>query len=125
MRIMGFQRQWVNQLTGKPKLSEDKFTTFRWPRKDHDWEVGATVQIVMNPRSNMRIPLGEALIVTKEIKCLIGGKANSITDGEAQMDGFRLAIDLVDFIMKGRPLSYWGLHPNRLTLRWTRRYDGK
>ena len=60
MRIMGFQKQWVNQLTGKPKLSEEEFTTFRWPRRDRDWEVGETVRVVMNPRTKERIPLGEA-----------------------------------------------------------------
>ena len=123
MRIMGFQKQWVNQLTGKPKLSGNRFTTFRFPRKDRDWEVGETVQIVMKPRTKERIPLGEAIIVTKEIKCLIGGKANSISNDEARMDGFYWAIDLVDFITKGKPLSIWELHPNRLTLRWTRRYN--
>jgi len=128
MRIMGFQKQWVNQLTGKPKLEGNRFTTFRFPRKDRDWEVGETVQIVMKPRTKERIPLGEAVIVSKEIKSLIVGpicrNRNSITNDEAQMDGFHSAIDLVDFIMEERPLSNWGLHPNRLTLRWTRRYDG-
>ena len=124
MRIMGFQKQWINQVTQTPKLSEETFTTFRFPRKDRDWEVGETVQIVIQPRTKGRLPMGEAMIVTKEIKCLIGGKATSITNDEARVDGFRLATELVDFIMKGRPLSHWLLHPNRLTLRWTRRYDG-
>jgi len=122
---MGFQKQWINQATGKPKLSEETFTTFRFPRKDRDWEVGETVQVVMNPRTKGRQPLGEAMIVTKEVKRLIGaGWPNSITNDEARMDGFRLAAYLVDFLMEGKALSYWGLHPNRLTLRWTRRYDG-
>ena len=118
---MGFQKQWVNQLTGKPKLSEDKFTTFRWPRLGRDWAVGETVQIVLKPRTKERIPLGEAMIVTMEIKGLNSGNALSITDAEAQMDGFPLASQLIDFLTKERPLL---IFPNRLTLRWTRHYDG-
>jgi hypothetical protein len=125
---MGFQKQWINQVTGKPKLSEETFTTFRFPRKDRDWEVGETVQVVMNPRTKGRVPVGEAVIVSKEIKALIPaqrhGQTNLITNDEARQDGFMLAAELVDFMLEGKPLSYWGLRPNRLTLRWTRRYDG-
>lgn len=121
---MGFQKQWVNQATGKPKLEGNRFTTFRFPRKDKDWEVGDTVQVVMNPRTKKRLPLGEAIIICKEPRCLIGGKALTIADEEARVDGFTSATELVDFLTKGKPLSIWGVHPNRLTLRWTRRYDG-
>lgn len=118
---MGFQKQWINHLTGKPKLSEDEFTTFRFPRKDKDWEVGEVVQIVLKPRTKERIPLGEALIVSKEPRS--DSLATGFCDGEAQRDGFHSAIELIDFLTKGKPSC--GLHPNRLTLRWTRRYDVK
>ena len=128
MRIMGFQRQWVNQLTGKPKLSEEEFTTFRWPRRDRDWVVDETVQIVMNPRTKERIPQGEAIIVSKEPRTIINANPNfytetpHITDSEAQMDGFLLAIYLIDFLIQGKP-RHWIYPVNRLTLRWTRRYN--
>ena len=120
---MGFQKQWINQVTQQPKMASDSFTTFRFPRKDRDWEVGEVIQIVMNPRTKKRIPLGEAMIVTKEPRSLIGGKAHSITNDEARLDGFRLATELVDFLLKGKPIQYWASHPNRLTLRWLKRYE--
>lgn len=44
MRILGFSKHWA-------KLDNPEFTTFRFPRKDKDWQIGETVKIVIKPRS--------------------------------------------------------------------------
>lgn len=35
-----------------PKLRQDIFTTYRFPRKDWDWQTEEIVQVVFKPRSN-------------------------------------------------------------------------
>ncbi len=93
MRILGFSKKW-------DKLDKDLFTTYRFPRKDRDWEVEEVVQIVYKPRSKEREPLGVARIIRKESKDLnkrfnyfVGGYSESntsdtITPDEAESDGF-------------------------------------
>lgn len=68
MRILGFSRKdWINHLTSKPKLEEDKFTTFRFERRDEDWRVGEQVQVVYKPRrKGGGEVLGVAEIINKE-----------------------------------------------------------
>lgn len=121
MRILGFTKKW-------DKLKQPEFTTFRFPRRDKDWQVGESVQIVYKPRSKEREILGVAEIVSKEprnmVKLLdiIGKEHNvpTITEDEAKADGFE---------------DYWGMwhwlfdayrggqrfidEPmNKLTLKW-------
>ena len=92
MRILGFSTKWR-------KLNQDVFTTFRFPRKDRDWEVEEVVQIVYKPRSKEREILGIARIIRKQEKDL--GKRWSyfphpsspntpdmVTPNEAEEDGF-------------------------------------
>lgn len=92
MRILGFSKQW-------PKLrNELLFTTFRYPRRDKDWEVEEVVQVVYKPRSKTeRKPLGIARIIRKQCKdtgkkfYIFGGIDDStdvITPAEAKEDGF-------------------------------------
>lgn len=94
MRILGFSKKWG-------KLNNDiLFTTFRFPRKDKDWEVEEVVQIVYKPRSKGREPLGIARIIRKETRDLTkrfyyytGGysptnTSDTITPSEAEDDGF-------------------------------------
>ena len=94
MRILGFSKKW-------DKLNNDiLFTTFRFPRKDRDWEVEEIVQIVYKPRSKEREFLGIARIIRKQSKDLnkhfryyIGGyqepnTPDTITPNEAEEDGF-------------------------------------
>lgn len=64
MRILGF-----NQKGGKLN-NNIMFTTFRFPRKDKDWEVEEVVQVVYKPRSPKREILGIARIIRKEPKDL-------------------------------------------------------
>ncbi len=61
MRILGFSRKWG-------KLNQDVFTTFRFPRKDKDWEIEELVQVVYKPHSKEREPLGIARIMRKQRK---------------------------------------------------------
>lgn len=116
---MGFQKQWVNQLTGRPKLSEVEFITFRWPRRDRDWEVGEIVQVVIRPRTKERIPLGEAAIISKEPRSLNSKPNLLIIDSEAMMDGFPNADALREFL---RHTYKALLVVHRLTLQWKVRY---
>ena len=94
MRILGFSKEWG-------KLNNDiLFTTFRFPRKDRDWEVEEVVQVVYKPRSKEREVLGIARIIRKEPKDLAkrwcyytGGYSlpntpDPITPDEAEEDGF-------------------------------------
>lgn len=86
IRILGFSNKW-------PKLKQPKFTTFRFPRRDKDWEVGELVQIVFKPRSNAREVLGAAKIIEKEIRWIFTAKKprgqKVVTPQEAHKDGFK------------------------------------
>lgn len=81
MRVLGFERKW-------PKLRNPLFTTFRYQRRDRDYEVDEVLQIVVKPRSKNREYIGNAEIVAKQ-SILI----NEISEDEAKTDGF---IDLAD-----------------------------
>jgi len=79
MRVLGFSKKWS-------KLYQPDFTTFRYARKDRDWEIEEKVQIVYHPRSKDREVLGFAEIVKKEC-----GKITDygfVTDAVAKEDGF-------------------------------------
>ena len=94
MRELGFSKKW-------DKLnSEILFTTFRFPRKDKDWQVEEVVKIVYKPRSKEREVMGVARIIRKDVKDLnkqfhyyTGGYSmpntpDTITPIEAEDDGF-------------------------------------
>ena len=108
MRVLGFSKMW-------PKLSNQTFTTFRFPRKDkRDWEIGEVVQVVFKPRSPEREILGSAEITCKQV-VLIG----DITDVEAQIDGFRCSADMFEWLYRTYRLPELALRwMNKLTLRW-------
>ena len=111
MRILGFSQKW-------PKLQQEEFTTFRFPRKDKDWEVGERVQIVYRPRSKSREILGMAQIVDKELK-LDGTIETDVTKEEARADGFDSVQEMRQWMKKtyGEERLWIG-HMNKLTLRW-------
>lgn len=115
MRILGFSKRW-------DKLNQLEFTTFRFPRKDKDWEVGELVQIVYKPRrKGGGEMLGIAEIVGKGIRDMtrsIGSTFPQITIDEAKEDGF------VNYIeMRGWLNKTYGKHRvfykpmNKLTLK--------
>ena len=90
MRILGFSRKWG-------KLRNNTFTTFRFSRRDRDWQVAEVVQVVYKPRSKEREILGTAQIITKEPRYMfrLGGKLAEpkVTNAEANEDGFSDGID--------------------------------
>lgn len=86
MRVLGFSERWQ-------KLSNPEFTTFRFKRKDKDWEVGEVVQVVYKPRRKGGGEfLGIAEIVSKEPRCMAWHGSDliepKITNEEAIADGF-------------------------------------
>jgi len=116
MRIISFCQKW-------DKLNQHEFTTFRFPRKDKDWQVGELVQVYLNNRSPKSENLGVAEIISKEIK-LTGDTSTNITDIEAQVDGF---LDLSD--MEHWMIKTYGIRTvltksmNKLILKWINHMD--
>lgn len=111
MRIFGFSKKW-------DKLQQPEFTTFRFPRKDRDWEVGEMVQVIYKPRrKGGGEKLGVAEIIGKSLKPLW-----AISEKEAQEDGFEEWIDMFNWLRKSYPIARLQQYPmNKLTLRWMER----
>lgn len=76
-REMGFSKL-------SPKLNQDQFTTFRFARKDKDWEVGEIVSIAYGPNSPSRPVIGRAQIISKKPTML-----HDVSEAEAKEDGFK------------------------------------
>ncbi len=92
MRILGVSQKWG-------KLNNLLWTTYRFTRKDKDWEVEEVAQVVYKPRSKDREILGVARIIRKELKDLdkrfsyfptpnSPNTPDMITPSEAEEDGF-------------------------------------
>ena len=107
MRVLGFSKHWQ-------KLSNSEFTTFRFPRKDKDWQVGEVVQVVFKPRSKEREVLGMATIAEKCPKLL-----HTVTEKEAREDGFEEWIDMFNWLRTHYPIKKLQEEAmNKLTLKW-------
>ena len=104
MRILGFTKKW-------DKLLNYSFTTFRFARKDKDWDVGEVVQVVYKPRSKNRDILGIAEIISKETR--LGCQ----DDAEAQEDGFIDARDMERWMVKTYGEARTWEPMNKLTLK--------
>lgn len=116
MRIIGFSQQW-------PKLQQAEFTTFRFPRKDRDWERGEKVQVRYKPRSPKCKVLGIAEIVAKAEKLVSvwspDENGNGLSCIEAIKDGFVDRHDMLLWLTKTYGPNKWQDEPmNKLTLRW-------
>ncbi len=121
MRILGFSEEWA-------KLKQHTFTTFRLPRKDRDWVVGETVQVVLRPRSKQHVTLGTAKIIAVEqrrlfsLKWATSDKYNCpfVTDEEAIADGFVGEKDMYGWMneIHGDDARFIFEPMNKLTLRW-------
>lgn len=114
MRILGFSEKW-------DKLNSIEFTTFRFPRKDKDWQVEELVQVVYKPRSKGGgEKLGEALIFNKDYKWVVlwysGGWG--ITEEEAMADGFNDRYDMLHWLEKTYGVRHCYEKMNKLTLRY-------
>lgn len=111
MRIISFSKMWE-------KLKQPEFTTFRFPRKDKDWQEGETVQVFFKNRSPNRKKLGEAVVLSKVSK-ITGRPETDVTDDEAIADGFTGVRDMEQWL-----ISTYGIRKvvsgpmNKLTLRW-------
>lgn len=118
MRDLGFTKNW-------PKLALPKFTTFRFTRKDRDWQVGETVHIVLKPRCRLREVLGLALITEKEQRWIhVIDPHDSIPligDDEARDDGFLGRHTMVDWMSRTHKGRNYEEPMNKLTLRWLTR----
>lgn len=127
MRILGLSKKW-------PKLQQDRFTTFRFTRKDKDWFVGEQVQVVYKPRSKDREVLGIATITQTEPRNMVKLFADRpeypfnlplISDTEVVDDGFadywQMWYWLFDAYGGGR--RFLSEPMNKLALKWIERYD--
>jgi hypothetical protein len=110
VRILGFSEMWN-------KLKQPEFTTFRFPRRDKDWEVDEEVQIVYKPRSKARQVLGVARIIAKEERYLAA--YNNRDDGEARQDGFANKHEMLLWLTKVHGERWQYEEMNRLILRWS------
>lgn len=122
MRILGVTEKW-------DKLKKSEWTTFRFKRKDRDWEVGEEVQVVFKNRSKNREILGTARILTKEPRNMINAPSAPIynypvlKETEAMEDGFNSIGEMRKWLLRqhgSARLARLNSEPmNRLTLRWT------
>lgn len=94
MRILGFSKRW-------PKLNQNEFTTFRYPRRDRDWFVGEKVQIMFRPRSPNREWLGIAEIISIEKRNMSWKKMSGVMNlsyEEALKDGFGTRSEMIAWL---------------------------
>jgi len=120
VRILGFEKAW-------PKLDDEIFTTFRFPRRDLDWLSLELVQVVVNPRSKNRQPLGTAKILAVEPRRFQQNwraTPRAITWEEARLDGFESYEDMLEYMVKryGEAVVSNRLI-NRITLKWEERFE--
>ncbi|MBA7651742.1 hypothetical protein ES703_59561 [subsurface metagenome] len=117
MRILGFSKKW-------PKLQEPEFTTFRFTRRDKDWQVDELAQIVFQPRrKGGGEKLGVAEIVGKEPRWIFTAKKprgqKVVTPREAHADGFKSYVDMAMWLVRAHGHQSLVDEPmNKLTLRW-------
>lgn len=121
MRILGFEKKW-------PKLENDSFTTFRFPRRDKDWEVTELVLIVIKPRSKDREERGVARIVNKVPRRVFPpssdyiATASLITEEEAIADGFPDVRAMQLWMWDRYKRRLFDEPMNKLTLVWERAF---
>lgn len=123
MRVLGFSEMW-------PKLNKLEFTTFRFSRRDKDWQVGEIVKVVYKPRSRSRQLLGEAQIIGKESRRIDRYRGSPsipyggfVTEEEAIKDGFASSKEMLSWLEKahGKDGRWTSGEPmNKLTLRWVK-----
>lgn len=141
MRILGFSKKWDKLYKRESVLLDSLlFTTFRYPRRDKDWEVEEVVQVVYKPRAKDREPLGIARIIRKQEKDISKRLSwfsnpnypkmpDTITSEEAKEDGFigqhgggdmEAIVNFIKDSKRTKPDIV-----NKLILYWIERYNGK
>lgn len=119
MRILGFAKHW-------PKLNKDKFTTFRYPRRDRDWQIGEKVQVVIKPRSKDKVWLGVAEIIAKEKRNVSWKKMEGVRNlafEEAIDDGFNSRTAMISWLYNLYEDRILGEPMNKLSFVWKERSD--
>lgn len=120
MRILGVSEKWA-------KLKQPKWTTFRYPRGDKDWQAGELVQVVYKPRSPQREKLGIARIVSvrpRELDSYFASKdVPLVSEKETKEDGFDSLADMVRWMERRYGLDYVS-RMNKLTLEWVEKAIG-
>jgi len=122
LRIMGFSKEWT-------KLNQNEFTTFRFPRKDKDWQLHELVKVVLHHRSPYpkRRELGIAQIIDKHYRVApIYEQRHSgritfpvFTDAEAEADGFDDASGMEFWLIQTYGAErVANLDISKLTLKW-------
>ena len=122
MRIISFSKKW-------DKLKQVEFTTFRFPRKDRDWQVGEFVSVYYKSRTPKRESLEIAEIISKEQRAMAwnGDKTGltKISNEEAIADGFPDSLKQRGYFSMWEFLwDYYGGERllnepmNKLTLKW-------
>lgn len=120
MRILGFSEEWK-------KLKAPEFTTFRFLRKDKDWQIGEIVQIALKPRTPGRVILGTAEIVAKEARWthfrypLHLTEFPIVSNKEAIADGFDSLLSMQDWLWTHYHYRIHDEAMNKLTLKWLER----
>jgi len=107
VRIVSFEKLW-------PKLTTDRFTTFRFPRKDKPLAVGELVQVAYKARS----PKDHTILGLAEIKSTVPRQVWRITKAEALADGFTGTEQMLTYLNAGEPNTI----VNKITLVWTQRW---
>lgn len=110
MRILSFTKMW-------DKLGQNIFTTFRFPRRDKDWQKGEVVRVFYKQRSPERKELGIAEIIDKEPKKILG----DVTGIEAKEDGFQSISDMAFWLRKRYGNRIEDESMNCLTLKWIKK----
>lgn len=114
MRILGFSKKW-------DKLRQGEFTTFRFSRKDKDWQRGELAKVVYKPRGKDGKVLGVAHIIDKELRKFgITFPKYMISDDEARDDGFDGYIAMRDWFLDIYGKRILDEPMNKLTLRWVK-----
>jgi len=141
MRILSFSERWtkLNKSWFEPNLLT--FTTFRYPRRDKDWEVEEVVKIVYKTRSPNREELGMARIIRKDEKNTekrwsyyplpsFPNTPDMITPEEAKEDGFTGmhgggdVEKLLDWLRESAGIRFYREHiVHKLTLYWIEKYN--
>ena len=112
MRIISFNKKWG-------KLEQKEFTTFRFQRRDKDWEVNETVQVFYKSRSPQREKLGIAQITNKEMrKVATAFEQYRPTEAEAQADGFDDLFQMNVYFRETYGSRIFEEPINKLTLKW-------
>jgi hypothetical protein len=103
-----------------PKLEEPEWSTFRFPRRDKDWQVGETVRIVFHPRGRDRKVLGTAQVRDKQPRVMIAdeGPIMSTSPDEAREDGFNSLSMMCAWIRQRYGEESLHKPMNKLTIRW-------